>query len=221
MELKFNRTSVHADIEKLRGAIAALKTEAEWLENSPMPKSDLLAKMSKWVDQLANQSDSVRRIMNDPDSRDFLQVPTKKDYGGYGRSATLGPLLCEIFGASIKKTLTEKIENLDFEAGPELSERPGLLKQNAQQIKVLEISEEELTVQAEKSGMPIERRPDLDPAVFLEIDKFPPMPMPEPQPSEGALYYQERQEALNQLDQATNGARLSARRTATVFEVRD
>lgn len=219
MAVKFNRTSVHADLEKLRSAITALKIEREWVENSPMPKSDLLVKMGKWVDGLGNKSDSIRRIMNDPDSRDFLQVPTKVDYEGYGRSATLGPVLCELFADQIKDTLTKKIENLDYEPGPELSARPELLKQNAAQIKELELAEEDLTIEAEKVGMPIERRPDLDPAVFLEIDKFP--PMPEPQPSEGALYYQERQEALNQLDQATNGARLSARRTATVFEVRD
>lgn len=219
MALKFNRTSAHADIEKIRTAIAALKIEGEWLATSPMPKPDLLEKMAKWVDQLSNKSDSIRRIMNDPDPRDFLQVPTKVDYEGYGRSASLGPLLCELFADQIKDTLTEKIEAMDYEAGPELSERPGLLKQNAAQIKELELTEEELTIEAEKVGMPIERRADLDPAVFLEIDKFP--PMPEPQPSEGVLYYQDRQEALNQLDQATNGARLSARRAATVFEVRD
>lgn len=219
MELKFDRRTVHADLEKLRGAITALQAEREWVENSPMPKSDLLAKMNRWVDQLANESDSVRRIMNDPDSRDFFQVPTKKDYGGYGRSATLGPLLCEIFGASIKKTLTEKIESMDYEAGPELSERPELLKQNAAQIKELEIVEEELTIEAEKVGMPIERRADISPEIFLEVDKFP--ALAEPQPSEGVLDYWAKQEALNQLDQATNGARLSARRPATVFEVRD
>lgn len=220
MAVKFNRTSAHADIEKLRTAISSLKVEAEWLKNAPMPKSDLLVKMGKWVDQLANESDSIRQIMFDDDSRGFLQVPSKVDYEGHGRSATLGPLLCELFTDQIKDTLAKKIEILDYEHGPELSERPGLLKQNAAQIKELEIAEESLTVEAEKVGIAVPRRADLSPEIFLEIDKFPPLPeVPE---SLGAIEYRERQAGLQAMAETrdrANGARMVVERSDTNFEI--
>lgn len=207
MTNKFNRSTVFADVEKIRGAINALQEEVVWIETAPPPKADLIDKLNRWVDQLAGESDSVRHLLAS-DKSDLFKVATKTDYGGYGRSVELAPLLCELFADSIKNTLGKKIEQLDYEAGPPLAERPRLLEQNTMQIKQLELAEESLIVEAEKVGVPIPRRADLSPEIFLEVDQFP--PLPEPPESLGAIEYRERQAALTEMyerDEKATGAR--------------
>lgn len=220
MMANFNKSSVFADVEKIRGAIAALREEAEWIETSRPPKSELIEKANKWVDRLENESDSIRNVLFDDDPRDLFKVATKIDYGGHGRSVQMAPLLCELFADSIKNTLGKKIEQLDYEPGPALAERPRLLEQNAMQIKQLELAEESLIIEAEKVGVPIPRRADLSPEIFLEVDQFP--PIPEPPESLGAIEYRERQAALTEMyerDEKATGARLVGRRGQTNFDI--
>ncbi|WP_404355582.1 hypothetical protein [Methylotuvimicrobium sp. KM1] len=216
---KFNKNTVYADIEKIRGAITALQEEASWIETSKPPKADLIARMNKWVDALGNESDSVRRVMYDDDSRDIFKVATKIDFGGHGRSANLGPLLCELFADPIKNTLGKKIEQLDYEPGPAWADRPRLLEKNAMQVKQLEIAEESLICEAEKVGLPIPRREDLSPEVFLEVDLS--QPLPDAPESAAAIEYRDRQAALMEMadrDQA-NSARLVGSRGAVNFDL--
>ena len=89
------------------------------------------------------------------------------------KGVNLEAMLCSLFGEEIKRNMADKINALDYEAGPPLSERPKLLEQNADQLLQLETVEEELICEAEKQGWSIDRRLDVRPEIFLEWEANP------------------------------------------------
>ena len=165
----FNLNTIQKDLSKIRKAIIELKEEQQWLQTSKLSKADVINRFNRQVDGLTKENRFIDHIFAEMDP--FEQRVGIIDGGVNG--VNLGSMLCSLFGEEIKRNMADKINALDYEAGPPLSERPKLLEQNADQLLQLETVEEELICEAEKQGWSIDRRLDVRPEIFLEWEANP------------------------------------------------
>ncbi|MBE0437672.1 MAG: hypothetical protein IBX56_17945 [Methylomicrobium sp.] len=196
-QLNFN--TLISDLNKVRSAIDALKEERAWLETAPANKEDLIKKFNAQVDRISSESRVIGRLFADMEPFGAM-VRTGSEHH---QEVDLGPVLCDLFGDTIKAAVAKKIDALDYEPGPPIEDRPKLLKVNAAQLKELEIAEENLICEGEKIGITVPRRPDVDPAVFLETHLNWPKAPPAPPPA-----YVDEQRKLEQMAEAIDRANI-------------
>lgn len=215
---QINFNTLIRDLDKVRGTIDALKDERAWLETAPANKEDLIKKFNAKIDRASAESRVIRRLFADMDPfRAMVRAGSE-----HHKEVDLGPVLCDLFGDTIKAAVAKKIEALDYTAGPPMEERPKLLETNAMQIREFEIAEESLICEGEKIGITVPRRPDVDPAVFLETHLDWPKPLSSPPESMGAVEYRERQAGLLAMADArdrADGRRLVVERSDTNFDI--
>ncbi|MBE0437778.1 MAG: hypothetical protein IBX56_18490, partial [Methylomicrobium sp.] len=137
-QLNFN--TLISDLDKVRSAIDSLREEREWLETAPANKADLIKKFNAQVDRISGESRVISRLFADMDPFSAM-VRTGSEHHN---EIDLGPILCDLFSDTIKAAVAKKIDALDYTAGAPMTERPELLAINAEQLRELEIAEENL-----------------------------------------------------------------------------
>ncbi len=70
-------------------------------------------------------------------------------------------------GDTLRERLAAELGRLDYQPGPPAAERLALLESLEQQLRELELREEALIVQAEESGLSIDRREGCSPEIVL------------------------------------------------------
>lgn len=172
----FDFAKVKATIGALAGELRSLRAEREALlqkreelESAPISKSDLLELLDAWVDRRA--ADFPRRLevgLNYYRRHPLLTLPENPKAATHPMrvlNAALNPdsmatvdtledSLFFVLGAQVKAGLRQAVESMDFTvAGPPRIERLETIKAIDKRIDELDKQEQELTEQAEASGL--------------------------------------------------------------------
>ncbi len=167
-----------AAVEKVRVQILDLKAERERFEDAPRAKSEALARMRKWVDEVMAPSGevSIEAFITTFEPKTVIErVSTGMSNGGpsqiVGR-AGVDSALCWLFGNMVKERLAAAIS--DYYAarateGVTTKERDAKLEELNKRLLDLEIEEERLICQGEEAGIFILRRADADPRALAAV----------------------------------------------------
>jgi len=164
--------AIREQIRAEREAISALQADRDELENGYLPFTDIQKNISTWLDRQSAAFtgeyllNPILRNNGRPIDCNLLEVGTRP--GAYAHNVDLAPLLAFLFADEIKTRLAEFVQTLDVPDGPPAADRPALIKKLDAKIRVHEIREEQLIVEAENAGINVLRHPDASPAVILE-----------------------------------------------------
>ena len=145
-------------------SIEAIDTELSWLENSSAPKSDVIKGFDDYIDlnaDMFNESLSPSTNLNR-----LLTIQNKRtEYGG--SKAELSSLLCGLFAEEMKTILKSKINRMDWEAGPAMADRPGLIKNLSAQKILLQEEQNALIQAANEIGLNTQIPQGFSPEILL------------------------------------------------------
>jgi len=156
----------NSDLEQIRAEIGELKRQREEVINTSLPKAEALERLVEFVDSEADSFGAEYRFLNAAATPDAAP----QDIGAFeiGRGDT-GPLLCWLFGETIKERLSELVEQTKYNEGIPAAEREAAAAEIDRRLLALETEEEEIITSAETAGMDIPRRGDCDPRIVLEV----------------------------------------------------
>jgi len=162
-------------LDELRAQLATARQKQEELPQQRLPRWDALERAHAWVDGQAELMRAGYRVhcfadAERPTARDLLCIDAAHHQGqGFG-TADAGPLLCWLFGDAIKAKIGEALESMPEDGGLPFAERRAELKRLDEEIRELEIAEEQLVRASEQTDEPAERRADADPEIVLATD---------------------------------------------------
>jgi len=151
---------INNELHSVRLKITEVSDEMEWIESSNPPKNEAYQQFCQSIDLHAADFKFHPQIFDI-----FKVTGSPAEYGG--TRSDLGPLLCGLLSDEIKKNIKHKIDALDYQAGPPVAERPGLIKDLKSELFELEQRQEELIVVADKVGIHINRPEGFNPAAVL------------------------------------------------------
>jgi hypothetical protein len=146
-----------AEVESIRAQVASLKKERTKLRSAFVPKNIALSRVDDHVDRLAERGrQSQLGYYASPDGGDpmILVGETREDFTGF--IAWLDPAKLK---ARLRADVTKLYAGID-EVGDD--ERNARLSQITAELFELEKREEVAIVTAERAGIPINRRHDVD-----------------------------------------------------------
>lgn len=172
---------IRQKVSDLREKIESLKAQKDDIENSLLPKSEVIERAHELItsnadrfiqDELQYRLSNLLNAGGNPHSAGLFKLSlfTMKDID-QSHDIDLGGLLCCLLGDQIRDGLTKAIEGLPYDEGLPAPERPAKTKQLDGEIMKLEREEEAMIVKAESMGLSIARHPDANPRVILECEE--------------------------------------------------
>jgi len=166
---------LRAAVEKVRAQIREIKAEREKLEDAPPAKSEALARMRRWVDEVMAPTGevSIQPFVStcDPETARIMGWA----FGGpsqlVGRTG-IDSTLCWLFGNLVKERLAAAINDYYASKATEgiaSKERETKLEQLSARLLELETEEERLICSGEEAGIVILRRADVDPRALAAV----------------------------------------------------
>lgn len=169
------------ELAKAREQIESLIAQRDSIENAPLPRAEAVERISCWVESQAAMCrlDHFGAHAASPSSElpklEVTAVAPAHD-SVVTISHDLGPQLCWLFGEMVVKRLADTLP-ADDGAIP-MAERPAMIAKLDASIAKLALAEEELVGSLEAGLETVARRPDVDPAIVLNVRVVPdPPPM--------------------------------------------
>lgn len=169
-------SSAHSDIAALRTAIEDTKTALEDAEAAPMPMEDALARFDVVMAErrkAAAEAAGVYALASRTSHPGAFKPVLLWESNQHQNETVIAGALFDIAPDVMRENVRKRLE--DFYATSSVpamtdAERNKCLKELRAKLRDLEKREEAIILQAEEAGLGIERRSDIDPAVFLEIE---------------------------------------------------
>ncbi|HAX19133.1 MAG TPA: hypothetical protein DCY64_02475 [Hydrogenophaga sp.] len=175
-----------AQVDALRTDIDRVREELQWVNDSPLPKDDWKASVTRWFEGMSaaggNQTTALRDLRKPKPSSGggfvkdtFLAANSTVHQKGAAPdvlpvNVRLAPMLCWLLGDQLEQRLHAMIDADEYVPGPTLADRPKLQKALLGELRELETREEAIITAAEGESVFIGRRADADPAVVLGYD---------------------------------------------------
>jgi len=169
---------LRAAVEKVRVQIRDLKAERERFEDAPRAKSEALARMRKWVDEVMAPSGevSIEAFVTTFEPKTQIErISTGISNGGpnqiVGRNG-VDSAICWLFGNLVKERFAAAINDYYAEQATEgvtTKERDSKLEELNERLLKLEIEEERLICSGEEAGIFVLRRADADPRALAAV----------------------------------------------------
>jgi hypothetical protein len=157
-----------SELAKLRDRVAELHAERADVEKASVPLSEVEQRIDGYLDEQAE----ARAWFSLAAPR--LTAPAGE--GGWGPMPRLHegdvmPMLARAMRAEVRNVLVAEVRRHLDAHGPGLGERERAVRlaELTAELRQVERAEEALVVEAEGLGLVLDRRPDADPAVVLEL----------------------------------------------------
>jgi hypothetical protein len=182
--LKNNAEEAERKLTGIRADIQQINDEIHWLEHSPLPLSDALENIGKFVESNSSHEGIESFFFNEElAGLDIFESKVRLRHGdlvslegsgviGSGK-VSISKIMCSLFGSNIQIILEEMAKKSanDIESGPPFNERAQLKASLLQNRKKFEIDEEALISTAEELGFNgLYRRFDCDPKIVLMME---------------------------------------------------
>lgn len=153
-------------LEHIRQQIIECDDEITWLDESPLPLTDALTNVDKFISEQAS-APGIKQFFFD---RKIHQQPLRVEAKERMEWIDLSGVLCGLFPDQIRAALMKQVQclALDIEPGAPRAERPKLIAEAKARRIALEHEEEQIIDAAERSGLSgFYRRQDVNPFVVL------------------------------------------------------
>jgi hypothetical protein len=184
-QLESTKFALLGKLEQIRDQIRECNDEIHWLQNSPVPLGDVLARIDRFMADHAASLDLSYFFEANPINDLRLTAQGQSAIGVIRHvvggqvpgveiiTTDLSNVLCTLYQDLTKAALIEQAKRTAklFDPGPPLAERPELMEAAKQRRHVLEIEEEQLITQAEDAGLDgFFRRPDANPSIGFMLE---------------------------------------------------
>lgn len=151
-----------AELSSIRLQIVERKSEHSRIEHLPISAEEAIRVINQRIDDSSSEfNDYFPGLIHD-------SLPLIQDSVD-GKQDRTAAFVCGLLGPEIKKNITTKIRENWPKETITAADRQTRLAALAADIRELEIAEESICCQLEEFGSVVDRRPDLDPKVFLEV----------------------------------------------------
>ena len=154
------------NLETLRAKILERQANISRLKKTPLNIEGALGQLDAWVTSQQGKFKAEAAVLP------FLREGGKTNFGGLyaqGGKVDVSPLLVFLLGDTLRKRMADALSDLDTGEGISPEQREKDLKKAIKELADLERKEEFLICLRETEGLPVTRRLDCDPAVFLEF----------------------------------------------------
>lgn len=155
----------------LRQRIEATQAELKALRSAPAPEAEIACSVAAWVDRRAGEYA--------PPAADFVRTGSTGEHfallasgpGSHSIERQVESLMCAMFGAELKRVLTDKAKGaVRGDAGPPAAERGKRLRALEDSLGELEVAEERAVRELEAAGELVDRRPTARAELVLAAD---------------------------------------------------